>query len=79
MSISEHKVVDFRGKNNPRYGVRTSEKTKEKIGKSTKERFKNYKYRKNHSDSLRKFYKTDMGVVLKDKISNARKRENENF
>jgi len=78
-SIKNHKTVDMRGKNNPRYGTTSSDETKLKIGKKTAERASDKKYTDRLSKSIRAFYNTPDGMKRREIISAQRKEESKLF
>lgn len=77
--VDNYNIFDYRGKNNPMYGVHHSKKTKNKIGMRTKQYMKNKEIKKKHSTALKDFWKSDKAKIIKEKYRMLRKNEHEEF
>lgn len=65
------------GINNPRFGTKCTEETKRKISEKAKERCQSDHYRKMISDNILKFYASEKGKEVRDRMSQPRtEREN---
>lgn len=73
--VKKYDRFDYSGEKNPMYGVKHSIKTKIKIGKLTKEHFKNKEIRNRHKEGRNRFWKSDQGITLKKEYAKLRHQE----
>lgn len=71
--INNSKTEDMRGNKNPMFGMKHSEKTKQKIGKATVNYFKDKTIRDKHRDGIKKYWESKVGLKRKKEMSNKAK------
>ena len=75
--VTDYSKFDYSGEKNPMYGLKHSDKTKKKIGKKTKEYFKDEEVVKRHKIGRNNFWKSKDGLILKKKYAELRHKESE--
>lgn len=73
--IDKYDYINQRGTNNPMSGMSHSDETKEKIGKKTRERMQDDKFKQKLSDSHQKFWNSADGDDLRKKLATLRTNE----
>lgn len=67
-------ITDSRGENNPMYGIKHSEYTRDLIRQKCIDRNKDVEYRKRNSDAQREYFNSEAGLLRRKQISEEKRR-----